>query len=106
MVAQADIITNSGHVRPIDAEMIGWMKPTAVIPLMYEAWEFRDADLDLAACQRRGIVVAGTNERHPAISTCRGGETRTRGLSLPKAARYQLRHTPSFVWQRRERHTA
>lgn len=67
MVAQADIITNSGHVRPIDAEMIGWMKRTAVIPLMYEAWEFRDADLDLAACQRRGIVVAGTPERHPAI---------------------------------------
>jgi hypothetical protein len=67
MVAQADIITNSGHVRPIDAEMIGWMKPTAVISLMYETWEFRDADLDLAACQRRGIVVAGTNERHPAI---------------------------------------
>ena len=67
IVAQADIITNSGHVRPIDAQMIGWMKPTAVIPLMYEAWEFRDADLDLGECQRRGIVVGGTNERHPTF---------------------------------------
>ena len=43
------------------------MKPTAVIPLMYEAWEFRPGDIDLAACRRRGIAVAGTNERHPAV---------------------------------------
>jgi len=67
IVEQADIVTNSGHVRPIDAEMIEWMKPTAVIPLMYEAWEFRPDDLDLAACRRKGILTAGTNERHPAI---------------------------------------
>lgn len=32
MIGQADIITNSGHVRPIDARKIGWMKSTAVIP--------------------------------------------------------------------------
>ena len=67
IVNQADIITNSGHVRPIDAEMISWMKEGAVIPLMYEAWEFRDTDLDLEACRKRGIQVAGTNERHPAV---------------------------------------
>jgi hypothetical protein len=34
---------------------------------MYEAWEYRDRDLDLDACRRRGIVVAGTNERHPDV---------------------------------------
>lgn len=67
VVAQADIVTNSGHVRPIDAETINWMKPSAVVSLMYEAWELRDADVDLDACRRRGIAVAGTNERHPAI---------------------------------------
>jgi hypothetical protein len=67
IVAQADIITNSGHVRPINAEMIGWMKPTAVIGLMYEAWEFRAEDIDLAVCHQRGIKVAGVNERHPAV---------------------------------------
>jgi hypothetical protein len=71
VVSQADIITNSGHVRPIDAEMIGWMKQGAVIPLMYEAWEFRGADLDLEACRNRGIHVAGTNERHPAVDVFR-----------------------------------
>ncbi|MBH8576327.1 hypothetical protein I8752_25715 [Nostocaceae cyanobacterium CENA369] len=67
IVAQADIITNSGHVRPINAEMIAWMKPTAVIGLMYEAWEFRSEDVDLIACRQRGIKVAGVNERHPGV---------------------------------------
>lgn len=67
IVSEADIITNSGHVRPINAQMISWMKPNAVIPLMYEAWEFRPEDLDLVACRQHGIKVAGTNERHPAI---------------------------------------
>jgi hypothetical protein len=67
VVSQADIVTNCGHVRPIDATMIGWMKPTAVIPLMYEAWEFRPDDVDLAACRQRTVLVGGTNERHPAV---------------------------------------
>jgi hypothetical protein len=66
-VAQADIVTNSGHVRPIDAEMISMMKPTSVIPLMYETWELREVDIDLAACRKRGIRLTGTNERHPAV---------------------------------------
>lgn len=67
VVGQADVVTNSGHLRPIDAETIGWMKSTAVIPLMFEAWEFRPGDLDLTAAQQRGIPVVGTNERHPAV---------------------------------------
>lgn len=67
IIAQADIITNSGHLRPIDAEMVSWMKPTAVIPLMYAGWEFRPEDIDLDACHQRGIPVAGTNENHPAV---------------------------------------
>jgi len=67
IIAQADIVTNSGHVRPINADMVRCMKPTAVVPLMYEAWEFRSGDVDLAACRRLDIPVAGTNERHPAV---------------------------------------
>ncbi len=67
IVAQANIITNSGHVRPINAEMIAWMKPNAVIGLMYEAWEFRPEDVDLIACRQRSINVVGVNERHPSV---------------------------------------
>ena len=63
----ADIVTNSGQVRPIDAALVSQLKPSAVIPLMYESWEYRGADVDLEACRRRGIPVAGTSETHPAV---------------------------------------
>lgn len=68
-VAEADIVTNSGHVRPIDAAMVGWMRPTAVVSLMFEAWELQAGriDVDLDALRRRGLAFAGTNERHPAV---------------------------------------
>lgn len=64
IVGSADIVTNSGQVRPVDAEMVAHMKPSSVVPLMYESWEYRHTDVDLDACRARGIVVAGTNERH------------------------------------------
>jgi hypothetical protein len=66
-LADADIVTNSGHLRPLDGATIRRMKPGAAIPLMYEAWELRAGDVDLEACRRRGIRVGGTNERHPAV---------------------------------------
>ncbi|MBW2107104.1 MAG: hypothetical protein JRI36_00345 [Deltaproteobacteria bacterium] len=61
-VSKCDIITNLGFVRPIDSEMISWMKATAVIPLMWEAWEFRPNEIDMSACKKRGILVLGTDE--------------------------------------------
>jgi hypothetical protein len=64
-VADADVFTNSGFVRPIDAAMVHRMKPTAVVSLMWETWEFREEDLDLAACRQRGVLVLGTDEGRP-----------------------------------------
>lgn len=64
-VAEADLITNSGFVRPIDAQMVAAMKPTAVVALMWETWEFRESDLDLPACRERGVLVMGTWETRP-----------------------------------------
>jgi hypothetical protein len=68
-VAEADVVTNSGHVRPIDAEFVSWMKPGAVVPLMFEAWEIQCGrfDIDLDALRMKDMEVAGTNERHPAV---------------------------------------
>jgi hypothetical protein len=63
-----DIVTNSGHLRPITREMIASLPAGAVIALMFEAWEFRPADLDLAACRARGVRVAAVNERHPDVA--------------------------------------
>ena len=67
VIGAADIVTNSGQVRPIDAGMVALMKSSAVVPLMYESWEYRSTDLDLGACHARHIQVAGTNEAHPKV---------------------------------------
>ena len=61
-LAQADIITNSGHVRPLDAAVIKSLKSTAVIPMLWETFEWRPYELDLDACKARGILVMGTDE--------------------------------------------
>jgi hypothetical protein len=67
IIAQADIITNSGHLRPLNKEMLSHAKNDVVIPLMYEAWEWREADMDLDFIRQKGIKVGATNERHPEI---------------------------------------
>jgi hypothetical protein len=63
----ADVITNSGVLRPIDVNFVSHMKHDAVLPLMFEAWELREEDLDIKACKDKGIKVAGTWENHPEI---------------------------------------
>lgn len=61
-LAQADIVTNSGNVRPIDGKTVAALKPTCVVPLMWETWEFRADELDLPACREKGVLVMGTDE--------------------------------------------
>ena len=67
VLASCDILTNSGNLRPISRDMIARLPPTAVIGLMFEAWEYRETDLDLAACREHGIRIAAVNERHPDV---------------------------------------
>ena len=67
ILGTVDIVTNSGHLRPLDAALIEHLSPRAVIGLMFEGWEFRGEDLDRAACLQRGIPIVGVNERHPAV---------------------------------------
>jgi hypothetical protein len=61
-LGSADIVTNTGAVRPVDAETVAALKPTAVVALMWETWEFLPAQIDLDACRARGVLVLGTNE--------------------------------------------
>ncbi len=67
ILGKADIITNAGHLRPLDDGKLQHAKKGVVIPLMYEAWEWRDADLDIEHCKANGIAVGATNERHPDV---------------------------------------
>lgn len=62
-----DIVTNSGHLRPIDADLIARLAPATVIALMFEAWELRAGDIDVEACRERSIRIVGVNERHRTI---------------------------------------
>lgn len=67
IIAQADLITNSGYLRPLDKEKLKHAKDDLVIALMYEAWELRDTDLDLDYIRKRGFFLGATNERHPDV---------------------------------------
>lgn len=67
LFSAADIVTNLGFVRPLDDAAVEAMKPTAVVPLMCEAWEFRPSDVDVIACKGKGVLVLGTDEHHPAV---------------------------------------
>jgi hypothetical protein len=64
VISEADIITNSGHLRPLNKEKLQYAKDQVVIPLMYEAWEWRDEDMDLNYIHQRGFKIGATNERH------------------------------------------
>jgi len=65
---RCDILTNSGRIRPITATLVRLLPKSAVIALMFEAWEFRDSDIDRNACRDRGVRIVGVNERHPDVA--------------------------------------
>jgi hypothetical protein len=67
-ISKADIITNSNILRPINKETISKLKPTTVLPLMWETWEFRDDCLDIKAAIENDILVLGTDESHPSLN--------------------------------------
>jgi len=68
---EIDIITNLGHVRPIDELFLSKLNKNAVISYMCETWEHRKDDLDLELCKKYNIKVAGTNEEHELVNCFR-----------------------------------
>lgn len=69
LFAAADVITNSGHVRPISGPFADAIRPEAVLSLMFESWEIQAGrfDVDVETLRNRGVRIAGTNERHPDV---------------------------------------
>ena len=70
-ISSADIVTNLGHIRPLDKLFLNRLKGTVAIPLMFESWEFRAEDIDLREYRRIGIPVLATNEEHFFLQTTR-----------------------------------
>lgn len=64
-----DIVTNTGHLRPIDHRILNNLRSDVVIPLMYEPWEFREGEIDIDLCRKKGIRICGTNESDPRLRT-------------------------------------
>lgn len=64
-----DLVTNLGFVRPIDRKMAQSLSRHAAISLMWEPWEFRPKDIDVAALAEFCIPVIATNEAHPEVRT-------------------------------------
>jgi len=67
----ADLVTNLGFVRPIDAAFAGRMRRGTAVTLMCEPWEVRPSDVDVAACRATGVPVLGTDEHDGRVQTFR-----------------------------------
>jgi hypothetical protein len=66
-ITNSDIITNLGHIRPLDKLFLSQTKKNAVISLMCEKWELRTQDIDIDYCRNKQIKVSGTWENHPEL---------------------------------------
>lgn len=95
-IEEADIITNSGFLRPLNSELLKYAKESVVVPLMYEAWELRDTDVDISFCTKRQIKVAGTWENHPLIKVF--DNVRILALKLCLAAGVEIHDNNIIVW--------
>jgi hypothetical protein len=97
-VSEADIITNSGFIRPINQSLLEYAKPNIAVPLMFEAWEIRDQDIDLEACTRNNVRVAGTWENHPEIKVFNYVKELT--LKMLFEAGYEISGNKFIVWSK------
>lgn len=69
LLGDFNIVTNLGHLRPLDQAVLGHVSSLGCVCLMWEPWEFRAQDLDLDYCRSQNIPVIGTDESHPLIDT-------------------------------------
>jgi hypothetical protein len=93
---EATIITNSGHLRPLDNEKLSYVNPMAVIPLMYEKWELRKQDIDVDYCSSRGIRVAGTNESDRRIDVF--SYVSSLGVKMAHEAGFEVYNNDILIW--------
>ncbi len=68
ILAQVDIVTNLGFVRPLDENLLSQLKTKAVISLMCEAWELRKEDIDKDTCRKLNIHITGVNEHNLTLN--------------------------------------
>lgn len=92
----ADVITNSGFLRPLNESCLQYTKNGVVIPVMYEAWEIRKEDVDVEYCKKSNIKLAGTWENHPDIKVFSG--IGPLSVKLAQEAGYEVYQNNIIVW--------
>jgi hypothetical protein len=96
-VAAANIITNSGMIRPINADLLkSASSRKLVIPLMYDSWEFRNTDIDLDYCGQRNIKVCGVNENDANFPIFQ--YVRSLAIKMALNAGYEILENKILVW--------
>lgn len=93
---EADLITNSGFLRPLDKQKLSLLKKEAVISLMYEAWELRESDIDVNYVHKTGVKLAGVWEDHPDLSVFR--HVGVLGVKMALEAGYEIYGNDIVVW--------
>ena len=58
----ADVVTNSGFLRPLDAALLSHIGAQTVVAYMCEAWEARPGDVNADYCRGAGIPVYFSDE--------------------------------------------
>ncbi|MDD5053432.1 MAG: hypothetical protein PHO27_11925 [Sulfuricurvum sp.] len=71
-IAEADIITNTGFIRPVTALDVAKMKDTAIIALMMSQQQIRPSDIEIQACLNKGIELIETDEVNSGILNSMG----------------------------------
>ncbi len=95
-IREANIITNSGALRPLNESLLKYAHKKCVIPLMYEAWEIRVQDIDIDYCKKAGLRVAGTNESNSLINIFEYGGPLA--IKLAQEAGYEVYKNNILVW--------
>jgi len=67
----ANVVTNLGFVRPLNADFIKRLPSDSAIALMWEPWEYRPGEVDIDACRACNVPILGTNEGHHRLQTFR-----------------------------------
>ena len=95
-IKEADIITNSGFLRPLDSTFVSGMKSGSSISLMFEKWELRAEDIDIEACRENNIKVAGVWENHPDLMVFSG--IGALAVKMSMQAGYEVYQNNIIVW--------
>ncbi len=96
IISKCDIITNSGMLRPLNDSKLKHFKKGAVLPLMFEAWEIRESDIDLGSCFFYKIKVSGTWENHPKIKVFE--YVKMLALKMVFEAGFEVIDNSIFIW--------